>query len=190
MVVLQSRAWFKHFPFSVTEALSAYFLFFGEFFFFFQSQPKSNVFIVHAVIASPQLASCKRRKTITRGWTSPAVIKGGSGRGERQTFTKFVPFSGHVPELKQDRFHLLAHQLVVHVGRRRGGGLTRGTCVSWHVNGRASYETESMEVRLKLRKIKHLLKSNISNGRAKVSFDKTKNKPKRLNSANVKKHGY
>lgn len=127
MVVLQSQAWFKHFPFSVTEALCVLsFLVI----FFFQSQPKSNVFTAHAVIASPRLASHKLWKAITQGWTSPAVVKGASRRGEGQTFTEFVPFSGHVSELKQDCFHLLAHQLVVHVGRRRGGGLTRGTCVN------------------------------------------------------------
>lgn len=142
MVVLQSRAWFKHFPFSVTEALCILSFLIN----FFQSQSKSNVFIVHTVIASPQLVSHKVMKTITLGWTLPAVIKGGSRRGEGQTFTKFVPFSGHMSELKQDCFHLLAHQLVVHVGRRRGGGLTRGTCVNWHVNGCMSYKTEAMEV--------------------------------------------
>lgn len=62
--------------------------------------------------------------------TVPAVIEGGSRRGESQTFAQLVPLTGHVSELEQDRLHLLVHLVAVHVGRRRGGGLSGRTCVS------------------------------------------------------------
>lgn len=38
-------------------------------------------------------------------------------------------------ELEQNRLHLFVHLVAVHVGGRRGGGLTGSTCVSQHVTG-------------------------------------------------------
>ena len=66
----------------------------------------------------------------------PAVIEGGTGRGEGQALSELVPLTGHLPQLEQHGLQALGGRpLVLERRRGRGGGFARRTCRSQDVTG-------------------------------------------------------
>lgn len=64
---------------------------------------------------------------------APAVVEGSAGRGKGKPLAKFISLPGHLSQLEQDGFSVLAGRTVVIERRRRRGGF--GTCNIEHVTG-------------------------------------------------------